>query len=83
MQLNRFLSPERPSPRKAISYLYISWPCVNGKIYEVHKSTDLLAPWPGSPITNNMPADVSGTNRLRDVNALNNGAAFYHVEVHQ
>jgi len=59
----------------------ISWPCVNGKIYEVHKSTDLLAPWPGSPVTNNMPADISGTNRLRDVNALNNGAAHYRVEV--
>jgi hypothetical protein len=59
----------------------ISWSSVTGEVYNVYRSTDLTAAWPADSLTNNMPADLSGTNQFTDVDAMTNGSAFYRVDV--
>lgn len=66
--------------QSATSQYAIAWSSVTGRTYSVHMSTNLVEGWPGEPLTNNMPADESGTTAF-GYQAQSNVPAFYRVSV--
>lgn len=56
----------------------VYWTTFEGKTYAIYKSTNLLSPWPLTPLTSGIPAGPSGTNAFTDTeNTV--PAAFYRI----
>jgi len=56
----------------------VYWTTVDGRTYAIYRSTNLLVPWPHTPLTSGIPAHPSGTNVFTDTGNPA-PAAFYRI----